>query len=368
MASAMERRKLGSTGLEVSPVAYGAGGVKSDEAAKEVVAAFVKGGVNFFDTSPAYAGGHSESRLGSALSDYPRESYVLQTKMGDNGEQNDGHSPFSRAGVLASVRHSLEVLKTPFVDNLLLHDPYADELETFLGKGGGMEAVHELKSQGVVKHFGCGAREHEPHLRLLEACPADFAICQTVDDENPLRRFLDQLELRAKCNAAGVAIINAAPLYRGLLVDAPVAYHAVGATTQSAPAHRNVLGEHSSSHAELAEVAEAMAEWTGARGVSLLHTAVQWSLKAPDVVSSAYGCADAKQVGQILHATNTPLPEGTFEAFGAEFDDRVNALGPEKHFYWFKAQSASSKEWKEMEAYPRATWGKALYAGTTGAA
>ena len=89
----------------------------------------------------------------------PRESYVLQTKMGDEGAayadvQNGGFSPFSRDGVLASVRRSLELLRTKHIDTLLLHDPYADELDAFLSKGGGMEAVRELKSSGIVKHFG----------------------------------------------------------------------------------------------------------------------------------------------------------------------------------------------------------------------
>ena len=66
-----------------------------------------------------------------------------------------------------------------------------------------MAAVRELKSAGIVKHFGCGAREHEPHLRMLDSLGAEFEVAQTVDDENPLRRFLDQLDLRAKLKASG---------------------------------------------------------------------------------------------------------------------------------------------------------------------
>ena len=64
-----------------------------------------------------------------------------------------------------------------------------------------------------------------------------------------------------------------------------------------------------------------------------------------------------EQVKGILDAASTPLPEGTWEAFDAEFDEKVKALGPEKHFYWFKKQSADTKEWSEMSVYPRATWG-----------
>ena len=362
--SPLARRRLGRTGLEISQVGLGGGGLPgcaSDAVACDVVAAFLQGGVNFVDTSPSYGAGESERRLGLALADVARSSYVLQTKVGDEGSQNAGHSPFSREGVLASVEHSLKVLGVPHVDSLLLHDPYEDELETFLGKGGGMEAVRQLKSAGIVRHFGCGAREHEPHMRLLAALgPSEFEVAQTVDDENPLRRFLDQLDLRQAMRIADVGLINAAPLYRGLLVDAPTRYHSVDAQAPLSGAHRGVLGEHSSSHVELASLAQAMAEWTRARGVSLTHLAVQWPLASTDVVCSPYGCSEVSQVESILRFAREPLPDGTLAAFEAEFGERVKALGPEKHFYWFKKQGVNTREWREMAVYPRATWSHAF--------
>ena len=99
-----ERRTLGRTGLSISPVGLGGAGLcaaPTDAAACEVAAAFLKGGVNFIDTSPTYGAGESERRLDLALANVPRDAYVLQTKMGDEGPQNGGHSPFSREGVLA---------------------------------------------------------------------------------------------------------------------------------------------------------------------------------------------------------------------------------------------------------------------------
>jgi len=363
-----ERRTLGSTGLGIAPVGIGGAGLcacPTDAVASEVTAAFLKGGVNFVDTGPAYGGGESERRLGVALADYPRDAYVIQTKVGDEGAQNGGHSPFSRAGVLASVRHSLETLKTPYVDIALLHDPYVDEVDAFLGKGGGMEAVRELMGQGVVKHFGCGAREHGPHLRLLEACPGEFRVSQTVDDENPLRHFLDQLELRDTLKAANVGLVNAAPLYRGLLVDMPTTYHSVAAeASRPKSRHAAVLGQHAASHTELAAVASATADWAASRGTSLLHVAVQWPLRFDDIACSPYGCSTLAQVDGLLQAATTPLPEGTFTALEADLGEQVANLTPEKHFYWFKKQRAGNKEWPEMAVYPRATWAHALQASS----
>ena len=49
---------------------------------------------------------------------------------------------------------------------------------------------------------------------------------------------------------------------------------------------------------------------------------------------------------------STPLPPLAYHAA---------ALTADKHFYWFKQQTAASREWQEMRAYPRATWGHAFY-------
>ena len=337
------RRMLGRTGLEVSPISLGGAALtkcESDAAASDVCAAWLRGGVNFVDVAPGYGAGEAERRLGLALANVPRESYVLQTKIGDEGPHNGGFSPFSREGVLASVQNSLTVLKVPWIDCLLLHDPYEDEIDTFLSKGGGIEAVRELRSAGVVKHFGCGAREHEPHLRLLQTLgDEEFEVAMTVDDENPLRHFLDQLGLREALRRHGVGLINAAPLYRGLLVDRPTAYHSVGGDTDAeaarkAPAHTGVLGEHSGSHPELAALATSMLEWARQRELPLLHLAVQWPLQQADIVTSPFGCTTVEQVEGILRHASEPLPSGTFAAFDDAFGERVAALPPDKHFYW----------------------------------
>ena len=114
------------------------------------------------------------------------------------------------------------------------------------------------------------------------------------------------------------------------------------------------------SHVELAGLATSMSDWMRSRDLSLLHLAVQWPLRQPDIACSPYGCSTVGQVEGLLKAATTPLPEGTFEAFEAEFGERVAALGPEKHFYWFKKQKGGSREWKEMAVYPRATWAEAF--------
>ena len=84
-----ERRSLGKRdgrpGFEVTALGLGCGtiaGVPSDADALSAVTTAVDIGFGFFDTAPWYGRTRSERRLGVALSNYPRDQYFLQTKVG----------------------------------------------------------------------------------------------------------------------------------------------------------------------------------------------------------------------------------------------------------------------------------------------
>ena len=81
-------RKLGSAPLEVTQLGLGCGPlggfratIAEDEAQGIVMAAHAEG-IRLFDTSPLYGHGQSELRVGHALRQLPRESFVLSTKVG----------------------------------------------------------------------------------------------------------------------------------------------------------------------------------------------------------------------------------------------------------------------------------------------
>ena len=54
----------------------------SDEVALETVSAAWDAGIRYFDTAPFYGAGLSETRLGRALARYPRDAFVVSTKVG----------------------------------------------------------------------------------------------------------------------------------------------------------------------------------------------------------------------------------------------------------------------------------------------
>ncbi len=75
-------------------------------------------GVNYFDTSPVYVRGWSETATGIALSRHPRDKYFIATKL--SNMNNDPHMR-SREGSLAMYRKSMKELQVDYLDYYLLH-------------------------------------------------------------------------------------------------------------------------------------------------------------------------------------------------------------------------------------------------------
>src|SRR5688500_18902480 len=81
----MDFRKLGDSGLDVSAIELGSwltysGGVGREQTEACTRAAF-DAGITFFDTANVYGRGAAETAWGEILADYPRDSYVLATKV-----------------------------------------------------------------------------------------------------------------------------------------------------------------------------------------------------------------------------------------------------------------------------------------------
>ena len=142
----LKRRRVGKTKLEVTELGLGGapmGGFRasiSDAEAVSLTTAAYDAGVHYFDTSPFYGYGRSELRMGAALRNKPRESYVLSTKIGrilhalKPGEKppadfREGGLPgfapefdYTYDGVMRSLEHSHLRLGIARIDIALVHD------------------------------------------------------------------------------------------------------------------------------------------------------------------------------------------------------------------------------------------------------
>ena len=153
----MEKRRLGQSNLEVSPLCFGGNvfGWTADEAtAFKLLDAFVAAGFNFIDTADSYStwvaghkGGESETILGKWLKARgDREKVIIATKV---GSEVAGRKGLSKAYILSEVEESLKRLQTDYIDLYQSHrdDPATPVKET-------LEAYAKLVKQGKVRVIG----------------------------------------------------------------------------------------------------------------------------------------------------------------------------------------------------------------------
>jgi aryl-alcohol dehydrogenase-like predicted oxidoreductase len=119
----METRKLGGTGLRVSVVGFGGGGIgqvwgeTTDVDSIRAVHRAIDLGVTFFDVAPSYGDGRAERVLGDGLQGR-RDDLTVMTKVNLAPEQLDD----IEEAVKASAEASLERLRMDHVDLLIIHN------------------------------------------------------------------------------------------------------------------------------------------------------------------------------------------------------------------------------------------------------
>ena len=149
----MEYTTLGSTGLYVSKLCFGAmtfgAPVTEQKEADDLIAMAGDVGVNFVDTSNVYNAGLSERMLGKAIKS-KRDEWIVSTKVFFSTEAEKHRSlSSSRQGILKSVDASLARLQTDYIDLYYLHsfDHYTPLEET-------LRTLDDLVRMGKVRHIG----------------------------------------------------------------------------------------------------------------------------------------------------------------------------------------------------------------------
>ena len=168
----MKTRKLGGSGLEVSPICLGGNvfGWTADEAASfAILDAFVGAGFNFIDTAdvysrwvPGHKGGESETVLGNWFKrSGNRKKVILATKVGI--ELAPDKKGLSKSYILHEVEDSLQRLQTDYIDLYQSHiDDATVPLEETLG------AYDHLIKQGKVRVIGASNYRAERLAAALE--------------------------------------------------------------------------------------------------------------------------------------------------------------------------------------------------------
>lgn len=156
----MMTSRFSDGGRRISLLGYGAmrlpvkGGEIDQEQLNRQVKLMLDGGINYFDTSPAYCRGRSEASLGKALkaSGYARKDYVIATKL-----SNFASSQFPLEKCKEMFENSLKALQTDYVDNYLLHSIGNNGFQTFSKRyleNGALDWCVRLREEGRIKNLG----------------------------------------------------------------------------------------------------------------------------------------------------------------------------------------------------------------------
>lgn len=214
----MQYRRFGKTGWQVSQIGLGGSwfygrpefGLKPVSFGVAVVERALALGVNWFDTAPLYGKGRSEEVLGHALKGVDRPHY-LATKVGYFPEPFD----YARDTVLRGFEASLKRLQRDRVDLVQIHESEQAGWEGIFGKGRTLEALREIRAQGLATHIGLTGSDLSLMARILRACD-DFVSVITFCKYDLLVQSARE-ELVPAAVATDTAVICASPLHGGLL-------------------------------------------------------------------------------------------------------------------------------------------------------
>lgn len=317
----MQRRTLGR-GPALTELGLGAAQFgnlyreTTDDASAAAVDAAWAAGIRYFDTAPHYGIGLSERRLGEALAQYPRDEYVVSTKVGrllvptpENADQVDEHGfmtpaiyrrewDFSRDGILRSVEGSLDRLSLDRLDIVYLHDP---DHHWAQASTEGINALVELREQGVVGAIGAGMNQTAMIARFIRETDVDVMM---------LANRFTLLEQTALDDLLPVA------LERGVGIVAAAIYNSGLLSTPRPPADAKY--DYDQAPAALLARANAIADVCERHGVTLPDAAVAYPLRHPAVVSVVLGTRTAEQVASNVSRYSTDIPEALWADLQSE--------------------------------------------------
>jgi aryl-alcohol dehydrogenase-like predicted oxidoreductase len=291
MASSLDHRSLGASGLVVSRVGLGCNNFGTrigPDKARAVIDAAVDQGITLFDTSDSY--GDSEEIIGEVLGDGRRDQVLIATKFGSDLKGANGPdwgARGSRRYIRRAVERSLRRLRTDWIDLYQLHwpDPVTPMEET-------LAALTELVHEGKVRYIGSS------NLAGWQVADADW-LARTHGSErfvsaqnhyNLLDRKVEA-ELLPACERYGVGVLPYFPLASGLLTGK---YRRGEAPPEDSRfAAWGMTGQLSD---ERFDVVEALEAFAAERSLSLLDVAIGGLAAQPAVASVIAGATSPDQV------------------------------------------------------------------------
>jgi aryl-alcohol dehydrogenase-like predicted oxidoreductase len=320
----MDYVRLGSTGLEVSPICLGcmtygdpARGNHSwslpEDQSRPFFERAVEAGINFFDTANVYSDGSSEEITGRALAELTRrDEVVIATKL--NGRMSPGPNGqgLSRKAVMTAIDASLTRLGTDYVDLYQIHrfDPNVPVEET-------MEALHDVVKAGKVRYLGASSMWAWQFAKMQHAAVLNgWTPFVTMQDHYNLLAREEEREMLPYCVDSGVGVIPWSPLARGKLTRPWDA--------ETSRSETDEFGKSLYSDGD-ADIVQAVLDVASERGVAPASVALAWVMRHPAVTAPIIGASKPGHLDDALAALDVDLTDDEVARLEAPYTPRANA-------------------------------------------
>ena len=325
----MQYRKLGHTGLDVSPICIGCMGFGDpsrghpawsldEQASRILIRHAVEAGINFFDTANMYSNGGSEEILGRALKDLiDRDSVVVATKVAAATHNGPNAIGLSRKAIMAEADRSLRRLNTDYIDLYQIHrrDQLTPWEET-------LEALHDLVKIGKVRYIGASSMKAWEFSKALHLQQANgwTRFVSMQDNYNPLARE-EEREMIPLCADAGIQTIIYSPLARGRLAR-PWGHTSTRSEKEPAGAIQNEVTAESDR-----QIVDAVNAIATERGVVPAQIALAWLRRKPIVAAPIVGALMTKHIDDAVAALEITLTEEEVTWIEVPYTPRLDTQG-----------------------------------------
>ena len=295
-SSATQRRKLGSTGPEVSPLALGCMGMSGmygptdDAESLATIHAALDAGVNLLDTGDFYGMGHNEMLIGRALRTQ-REQVVLSVKFGAQRAPNGAWLGFDArpVAVKTALSYSLKRLGVDYID---IYRP--SRLDPNVPIEDTIGAIAEMVKAGYVRYIGLSEVGPETIRRAAAVHPiVDLQIEYALVSRMPETKIFPALK------ELGIGATTYGALSRGLLSG-----------SQPAPAgdFRAYLPRFTGSNLERnRQIVAKLKEIAASKGVTLVQLAIAWVMAKGNFIVPVVGARTRAQLVESLGALQVKL-------------------------------------------------------------
>lgn len=325
--------KLGTTGLDVSPIAIGAMTYgepdrghpvwsKGEDEARPLIRHALEAGINFFDTANLYSNGSSEEILGRALTDFAdRDDVVIATKLRHPMRSGPNGRGLSRKAVMIEVDHSLRRLGTDYIDLYQIHrNDHSTPWEETL------EALSDLVKAGKVRYVGASSMHAWEFAKALHLQKQHgWARFVTMQDHYNLLAREEEREMIPLCLDEGVGTMVWSPLARGRLArgwdDARVT-----ARSETDGAYADTLYSPEQEASNRA-IIDAVGEVAEAHGVSRAQIALAWLRRQSVVTAPLVGAGSTQQVDDAVASLDVELGDDEVRALEAPYTPRFDWQG-----------------------------------------